>query len=203
MSHEMWDIVDKDGNVVGQMERGSCRVPEGYYHQAVEVIPTDGKGHVLLTKRSLEKRSDPGAYEFVAGSVISGETPSAAALRELREETGLSPYKLQRLGTSRIPGLIRYAFLAFVEDLPNAKVTLQAEETIGYQVTTFDGWLECMNEGLYAQSRSATYNDAFLAAVRKAVGEAEEPPAPQTPKKPGVVKAVSGLAGFMGGGSKL
>lgn len=203
MSHEVWDIVDKNGNVVGQMERGSCRVPEGYYHQAVEVIPTDGKGHILLTQRALDKRSDPGAYEFVAGSVISGETPSAAALRELREETGLSPYKLQRLGTSRVPGLIRYAFLAYVEDLPNAKVTLQEEETIGYQITTFDGWLECMNRGLYAESRSATYNDAFLAAVRKAVGEAEDAPAPQAPKKPGVVKAVSGIFGFMGGGFKL
>lgn len=193
MTHERWDVVDRDGNVVGQMEKGGCRVPEGFYHQAVEVIPTDGQGHILMTQRALNKHTDPGAWEVVAGSVLAGEAPAAAAIRELREETGLSPYKLKRLGRSVVPGLIRYAFVAYIQDLPNSKVTLQEEETISYRITSYQGWLDTMNQGRYAESRSVSYTDTFLEAVRKAVGEPEkatgeeQPPAP----KSGIVRAAA------------
>ena len=48
---------------------------------------------VLVLRRAPGGRN-AGAWETVHGSVESGERPEAAALRELREETGLAPLRL-------------------------------------------------------------------------------------------------------------
>jgi len=44
---------------------------------------------ILLTRRSLDLRSHPGQWALPGGRIDAGETPEAAALRELAEEVGL------------------------------------------------------------------------------------------------------------------
>jgi len=44
---------------------------------------------ILLTRRSLALRSHPGQWALPGGRIDAGETPEAAALRELGEEVGL------------------------------------------------------------------------------------------------------------------
>ncbi|KAM9327509.1 ADP-sugar pyrophosphatase [Pholidichthys leucotaenia] len=78
---------------------------------------TDGVGVIALLKRTLHKdcvvmvkqfRPPMGCYtlEFPAGLIDDGETPEAAALRELKEETG---YKGEVIGVTPVtcldPGL--------------------------------------------------------------------------------------------------
>jgi putative (di)nucleoside polyphosphate hydrolase len=48
----------------------------------------------------------PGAWQMPQGGIDPGETPEAAALRELGEETGVSPALVERLAET--PGWIRY-----------------------------------------------------------------------------------------------
>lgn len=46
-------------------------------------------GRVLLLRRSMLHRTNPGQWCFVTGYVEAGEDPAAAAVREVREELGL------------------------------------------------------------------------------------------------------------------
>jgi dATP pyrophosphohydrolase len=84
----------------------------------------------LVLRRAAGVRC-PGAWEAVHGSIEDGESPREAALRELREETGLTPDSLYNL--SRVESFYRHAvdeiglipvFAAFV---PNREPRLSAE----------------------------------------------------------------------------
>ena len=50
----------------------------------VDAIVRNGEGEVLLIRRA-----DGGTWDLPGGAVEPGETPSAAVVREVREETGL------------------------------------------------------------------------------------------------------------------
>ena len=76
----------------------------------------------LVLRRAKAGRC-PGAWEAVHGRIEDGESPTQAALRELREETGLAPARLYNL--SRVESFYRHAadevgfipvFAAFVPD---------------------------------------------------------------------------------------
>lgn len=47
-------------------------------------------GRVLLLKRAEAARDAPGTWAFPGGGIEAGETPEAAARRELQEECGVS-----------------------------------------------------------------------------------------------------------------
>jgi len=56
---------------------------------AVRVVLQDAGGRVLLFRAVLESRSPVGWWELPGGGIDAGETYLEAAVRELREETGL------------------------------------------------------------------------------------------------------------------
>ena len=97
----------------------------------VYVLREGPAGLETLTLRRAPPGRCPGAWEVVHGRLEAGEQPRDAALRELREETGLAPARLYNL--SRVESFYRHAidevgfipvFAAFIEASP---VTLSAE----------------------------------------------------------------------------
>ena len=64
-----------------------------------------GGVEVLALRRAPGGRS-PGSWETVHGHIETGETPAQAALREVREETGLDPARLYNL--SRVEAFYRH-----------------------------------------------------------------------------------------------
>lgn len=63
---------------------------KGLWHHEVLIIVINEKKQVLLQKRSYKRRNLPGKWALCAGHVISDETEKKTAVRELKEEIGLT-----------------------------------------------------------------------------------------------------------------
>lgn len=197
---EYWDLYRQDGRLERTVLRGSVVIQElgDLYHETVEIIPTDKAGHLLVTRRALEKRHSGGKFEFPAGSVISGETPIVAARRELFEETGLKVKALTKIDAVMAPGIKRYIYLAHIPDLTTAQVVLQEEETVEYRIITYHQWIGMMTERSFDERRVRLYNEKVLSTLEKLVGlPAESEEAPAAPE----LKQISYMPGTRAGTS--
>ena len=87
---ELWDVYTDTLQKVGKLHRRGDTLAAGEYHLAVQVWITDGKGRYLLARRAASREVDPLKWECVGGSAIAGENSLAAALREAREEVGVT-----------------------------------------------------------------------------------------------------------------
>ena len=65
-------------------------VKEESSHCSVAIIVTNTEGKLLLQKRDILARKNPGKVSFFGGAIEKNETPYEAAQRELREELGIS-----------------------------------------------------------------------------------------------------------------
>jgi ADP-ribose pyrophosphatase len=63
----------------------------------VAVVPVDADGNVLLV-RQFRYATGKELLEIPAGGIDGGETPEEAVRREMQEETGYLPGKIERLG---------------------------------------------------------------------------------------------------------
>jgi isopentenyldiphosphate isomerase len=96
---ELWDILDEDGNLTGRtIERGQP-LKEGEYHLVVHIWIRNSEGEYLIQKRSEKVKLWPGIWAATGGAAIKGESSLDAALREAKEELGISlkPDMLKRV----------------------------------------------------------------------------------------------------------
>jgi len=94
----------------------------------VVILPIDRNGNILLV-RQFRHAVNQEMLELPAGSIDPGETPEEAACRELREETGYRPGKLEKLGGFyAAPGYCT-EYLHFFRATQLQKSPLMAEDT--------------------------------------------------------------------------
>jgi isopentenyl-diphosphate delta-isomerase type 1 len=90
MSDEIFDIVNEHDEVIGQRLRREVH-RDGDKHRAVHVLVFNSHGEIFLQKRSMTKDTFPGRWDSSAsGHLDTGEHYDACAIRELREEIGLT-----------------------------------------------------------------------------------------------------------------
>lgn len=83
------DIVDEQGNVLGQASRGEV-YKKGLLHRASHVLIKNSKGEIYLQKRSENKKILPGFWDISSSEHLKvGETFEQAAIRGLKEELGI------------------------------------------------------------------------------------------------------------------
>ncbi len=67
----------------------------------VRALIKDEKGELLILKRSVHSRSNPGLWELPGGKVEPGEDFDHALVREIKEETGLNISLKKAIGVAQ------------------------------------------------------------------------------------------------------
>lgn len=111
-------------------------LPKHFKAAAVLIVVelTDCEAKVLMTKRSDKLRTHPGEICFPGGKLEAGETLLQAALRETKEEIGVSICENNIVGQlddawSRT-GYHMTAFVALVEKLPHFSLSSEVDKIV-------------------------------------------------------------------------
>ena len=99
----------------------------------IAVIAVDPDNNVLLVRQYRQALAKE-LLEIPAGGIDEGEDPESAVIREMQEETGYRPQKVERLnGFYSTPGFSdEYLYLFLATDLVPGR--LIAEDTAGIEV---------------------------------------------------------------------
>lgn len=126
---ELWDVLDENRSPTGITIKRGETLEKGQYHLVVHVWIKNSRGEYLITKRAPGK-GFPNMWETTGGSAVAGDDSLAAALRETKEETGLtlSPKNGRRIMTYKGRDYFTDVWL-FREDFLLSDVVLQEGET--------------------------------------------------------------------------
>lgn len=124
---------------------------------AVCVLPIDGDGNAYFVKQ-FRYAFNKVTLEAPAGKLEKGEDITEAALRELKEETGLSAAKITYLGEMyTTPALIdEIIHLYIAEDLSLGEQSLDEDEFINVEKISLDSAVEMVINGKIKDSKTQT-----------------------------------------------
>ena len=149
---ELWDVLDENGRKTGKVvERGKL-MKKGEYHLVVFVWIKNTDGRFLISKRSENK---PGAtlWETPGGSAIAGETSKQAALREVKEELGISLRAEKGIFLKRLRFETNNSWFAdiwvFNDEINISDIVLQVEEVSDVKWATKDELLHLIQDGQF------------------------------------------------------
>lgn len=148
---ERWDAYDRNFQKVEGVTliRGEP-IPEGLCHLVCDILVRHRDGTYLLMQRDRRKHYG-GMWEATAGgSALQNETPLECAVRELREETGISSRELTEVGRVQSGNTIYVEFLC-VTDCRKDSVRLQEGETIAYRWVSKEQLLTMKKEELVTE----------------------------------------------------
>lgn len=164
---ELWDLYDSNKNLTSKKIARGEPIPPGYYHIVVQVFIKNDQDRWLITKRD-PKKKHPLLWEPTAGAVLSLETSAQAALREVKEETGiaLDPRRGRLFRTFRYDQWEIPAFLdvyVFHDHTPIEKVVLQKGETIEAKWASAEEIHQMMENGQFIHNNQMDYYDDIFA----------------------------------------
>lgn len=173
---ELWDIYDENGEKTGRVHtRGKPMKPGDYHLGAIIVVVNRGR-EILCTLRSPEKRVYPGVWENTGGGVLAGEDSRTAAVRELKEETGIqaAPEELTFLYRVKMlepdgAGLFNDVY-ALRRDMDLSEVVLQPGETSNARWIPYEEW-ETLGRAGKILTPAGPDNDEFFGILRRFIEE--------------------------------
>lgn len=145
---ELWDIYDEEGQPTGRTHSRMEPLQPGDYHLVVTVVLVNSRREVLCTHRSPEKLYCPDMWESPGGGVLAGEDSLSAAVREIKEEIGLSlePEQLAWLYRDKRQDFFMDVFSGRM-DVPVEALRFQPGETDGAMWLPLDKWEQMAQAG--------------------------------------------------------
>lgn len=142
---EFFDIYNENGTTTGETIERTIAHEKGILHAAVHIYiyrVKNGKIEILLQKRADNKDSFPSCWDTsCAGHVSSGDSFEATALKELREELGITvpPSQLTHAFDQTVEKINKFHSKTFIDreynkvyllnyDAPAEFFTFQQEE---------------------------------------------------------------------------
>lgn len=166
---ELWDLYDENRCLLNKtLIRGNI-FNKNHYHIVVGIWIVNANGRILLTLRHPNKETYPNLWENTGGSVLAGESSINGAIRELKEEIGLSVEKkeLKLLGT--IKGNHNFVDVYLLKkDMEISDIQLQDEETVDAKWVTLDELLKMIDNGEIArpiQERFLKFNKRIIEEI--------------------------------------
>lgn len=89
---ELWDLYDKNRNMLIKKVKRGEKLLDDEYHLVINAWIKNDKNEFLITQRAATK-SHPLMWECTGGSAIMGEDSITAAIREVKEELGIDVYE--------------------------------------------------------------------------------------------------------------
>ena len=87
---ELWDLYNENRELTGHDHIRGEEIPQGFYHLVVHIWIRNSKGEYLISQRSADRPTFPLMWECIGGSVVKGEDSLIGAIRETKEEVGLT-----------------------------------------------------------------------------------------------------------------
>lgn len=178
---ELVDILDKQGNTTGTVMLKSEAHKKGLFHATVHVWIYNRDGELLMQKRHASKETFPDKWDVsVAGHIGAGETPLAAAIRETKEEIGLSlrASDLFKIGQHRssvihnkdmIDCEFNHIFLSELK-VPIHDLTIQPSEVAAIKFIDINIYRESLKDFSLLKSyvpHPPDYIDMVISAIRR------------------------------------
>ena len=158
VADELWDVYDTNRRLTGRTHRRGDQLPAGDYHLIVLTCLMNSSGEFLLTKRAPGK-SRPGMWEFQGGCATAGDNSLTAAMRETKEETGitLDPKNGELMLELKFARAFFDVWL-FRQDFCMQDIVLQPGETVDAKLATMDDVRRLVKAGEFVR-------DDFLEAL--------------------------------------
>lgn len=129
---KMFDVYTKEGEFLGTRPASICKSDNpGFYYKVVRIILLNEDNEILIQKRSSNVKYCPLKWELSAsGHVDRGENELEAAIRETKEEIGVSlnANNMKLIHTSINRNALTYTYIARIKN--STEFTLQKEEVV-------------------------------------------------------------------------
>lgn len=167
-THEIWDLRDEIGEPTGRYaSRDQYRsLHAGEYMLAVHIYLYTPDGRFLIQKRSQKKDVLPGIWDMTGGAAKVGEDGQEAAIRETREEIGLSLSPAQMQLAARLKRKRSFVELWFAKvAVDPRRCVLQDGEVDEVKLVSRQDMIDLIQK---AKHRDAVYKRTAIRAIQQA-----------------------------------